>query len=191
MQAICLCSAQLFTGGEQCSNILTCVSKAGDFFHLKDLISPPAFFPVLCLLLGDTKLGNQDVSGMLCDCIDGTILFILSSHLFILLATCCKGHDIYSEGITGVCDAADLAVLPAGYVQPCLLGMWAVSSMCVQSRPILEIMKLMMGMSLLTSAKPCIVGFDAKTDSQVPKSNLIFAFQPMQLEILIYVISLK
>lgn len=55
---------------------------------------------------------------MLRDCIDGTVPFILSSHLFILLATCCKGQDLYSEGITGVCDAADLAVLPAGCVQP-------------------------------------------------------------------------
>lgn len=191
MQATCLCSAQLFTGGEQHSNILTCVSKAGEFFHLKDFISPPAFFPVACLLLGDTKSGNQDVSGMLHDCIDGTVPFILSSHLFILLATCSKGQDIYSEGITGVCDAADLAVLPAGCVQPCLLGMWAVSSTCVQSRPILEIMKLMMGMSLLASAKPRIVGFDAKTDSQVPKSSFISAVQLMKLEILIYAISLK
>lgn len=52
-------------------------------------------------------------------------------------------------------------------------------------------MKLMMGMSLLTSAKPCIVGFDAKTDSQVPKSSLVFAVELMQFEIFIYVISLK
>lgn len=181
MQATCFCSAQLFTGGEQCSNVLTCVSKAADFFHLKDLISPPAFFPVPCLLLGDRKLGNQDVSGMLRDCIDGAVPFILSSHLFILLATCCKGQDIDSEGITGVCDAADLAVLPAGCVQPRLLAVWAVSSTCAQSRPILEIVKLMMGVSLLASAKPCIVGFDAKTDSQVLKSSLIFAVQLMQL----------
>lgn len=123
MQAICLCSAQLFTGGKQCSNIFTRVSKAGEFFHLKDLIGPSAFFPVPCLLLGDTKLGNQDVSGMLCDCIDRTVPFILSSHLFILLTTCCKGQDIYSQGITGVCDAADLAVLPAGCVQPHSLGL--------------------------------------------------------------------
>lgn len=55
----------------------------------------------------------------------------------------------------------------------------------------LEIMKLMMGMSLLTSAKPCIVGFDAKTVSQVLKSGLIFAVQLMQFEIFVYVISLK
>lgn len=188
MQAICLCSAQLFTGGKQCSSILTCVSKAGEFFHLKDLISPPAFFPVPYLQLGDRKLGNQDVSGMLRDCIDGTVPFILSSHLFILLTTCCTGQDIYSEGVTGVCDAAGLAVLPAGCVPPHLLAMWAASSTRVQSRPIWEIMNMMMGMSLLTSAKPCIAGFDAKTDSQVAKSSLIFAIQLMQLEILIYVI---
>lgn len=141
-----------------------CVSKAGEFFHLKDLISPPVFFLVSCLLSGDMKWGNQDVSGTLRDYIDGTVPFILSSHLFTLLATCCKGQGIYSKGITGVCDAADLAVLPAGCVQPCALGMRAASSTCVQSRPVLEIMKLMMGMSLLTSAKPCILGFDAKTD---------------------------
>lgn len=52
-------------------------------------------------------------------------------------------------------------------------------------------MELMMGMSLLTSAKPWRMGFDAKTDSQVLKSSLIFAVQLMQLKILAYVISLK
>ena len=114
-QAICLRSAWLFMGRQRCSSIPTCSSIAGEFFHLKHLISPPVFFLVSCLVSGDVKLGNQDVSGTLCDCIDGTVRFILSSHLFILLATCCKGQDIYSQGITGVCDAKDLAVLPAGF----------------------------------------------------------------------------
>lgn len=152
-----------------------CGSKAGEFCHLKDLISPPVFLPVL-YLSEDVKLGNQDVLGMLRDYIDGTIPFILSSHLFILLAACCKGQDIYSEGITEVCDAANPAVLPAGRVQPCALGMRAVSSTCVQSRPVLEIVRLVMGMNLLTSAKPCSSGFDAKTDPECWRaaSSLLF-----------------
>ncbi|KAJ7395825.1 hypothetical protein BTVI_151190 [Pitangus sulphuratus] len=43
-------------------------------------------------------------------------------------------------------------------------------------------------LSTLTIPK---VGFNAKTDSQVSKSSLRFAVQLMQLEVLIYVISLK
>lgn len=175
-QAICLRSAWLFTGRKRRSSIPTCVSEAGEFFHLKRLISPPVFFLVSRLVSGDMKLGNQDVSGTLRDYIDGTVPFILSSHLFILLATCCKGQDIYAQGITGVCDAADLAVLPAGCVKPRALGMRAASSMCVQSRPVLEIMKLMMGMSLLTSAKTCIPGFDAKTDPKCQRAALHLLF---------------
>lgn len=176
MRAICLPSAWLFTGGKRCSSILTCISKAGEFFHLKDLISPPAFLLVSCSLSGDMKLGNQDVSGTLHDYIDGTVPFILSSHLFIFLATCCKGQDIYSQGVTGVCDAADLAVLPAGCVQPRALGVRAASSTCVQTRPVLEIMKLTMGMSLPTSAKPCIPGFGAKTDPKCRRAAVHLLF---------------
>ncbi|KAJ7415224.1 hypothetical protein WISP_79022 [Willisornis vidua] len=101
------------------------------------------------------------------------------------------GQDIYSRGITRVCDAADLAVLPAGCVQLHSLCVSAASSTCVQSRPVLETMKLMIGMSSLTPAKPRIVGFDAKTDSQVSKSSLTFAVQLMPLKVLVYVISLK
>lgn len=131
---------------------------------------------VACLVSGDMKLGNQDVSGMLRDYIDRTVPFTLSSHLFILLTTCCKGQDIDSQGITGVCDAVDLAVLPAGCVKPRALVMQAASSMCVQNRPVLEITKLMMGRSLLSSAKTRTLGFDAKTVPQCQRAALHLLF---------------
>ena len=137
------------------------------------------------------KLGNQDVSGMLRDYIDGTVPFILSSHLFILWATCCKGQDIYSQGITGVCDAVDLAVLPAGCVQPRALGMRAASSTCVQSRPVLEIMKLMMRNEFTDFCQALCTGLQCQDRSQVLESSLTFAVQLMQLKVLVYVISLK
>lgn len=127
---------------------------------------------LLCLVSGDMEFSNQDVSGTWCDYSDGTLPFILSSHLFILLAARCKGQDIYSQGITGVCDAVYLTVLPAGCVKPRSLGMRASSSTCVQSRPVLEIMKLMIGISSLTSAKTSVLGFDAKTDPKCQRAAL-------------------
>lgn len=52
------------------------------------------------------------------------------------------------------------------------LGMQTASSTCVCSRPVLEITELMMGMSLLMSAKPSMLGFGAKMHPKHQRSAL-------------------
>lgn len=45
----CFGSTWLFRGRKRCSSIPTCIFKAGEFFCLKGLISPPVFFPGIML----------------------------------------------------------------------------------------------------------------------------------------------
>lgn len=116
------------------------ISKADHFFFffwgIWSAYLSFCFFVVSHMESGDMEFGNEDVSGTLYNCSDGTTPFILSSHLFILLATCCKGHDIYSQGITGVCDAAYLAMLPAGCAKACSRHANSILHVCLQQASI-------------------------------------------------------